>query len=142
MKEACLFRHKALKVCEEHLIRTKCVKKECENRHPRICRYFLRGSCWRGDSCFYLHEHESKSATSNERETQSEKDKSESFQLNQINENNEECANCKCYEALNACDQCGKYFCSDCEFHVNCEWRKWRKCHGVFQEPQLSEVNL
>ena len=88
-------------ICEEHLIGSKYVKKECENRHPRICRHFLKGSCCREILVFFLNEDKSKVIASNERETQSEKDKSESFQLNKINVFNEECANCKCCKAKN-----------------------------------------
>ena len=30
MKETCLFRHKSMKICEDHLTGTKCSNKECE----------------------------------------------------------------------------------------------------------------
>ena len=30
---------------------------ECDkNRHQRLCKYYLKGTCWFGDHCWYRHE--------------------------------------------------------------------------------------
>ena len=51
----CKFFH-AENICEIYLTNKVCWKVKCRKRHPKVCRYFTRGNCYRGETCSYLHE--------------------------------------------------------------------------------------
>ena len=53
-KEYCNFYHSD-KICETYLENGVCWRAKYRLRHPRPCRYFQRGDCYRGESCNYLH---------------------------------------------------------------------------------------
>ena len=84
-KENCNFYHSD-KICEIYLKNGVCWRARCRQRHPRPCRYFQRGNCYRGESCQYLHV-----------------------------SNLQTCENCN-QQVLNRyfCEFCEKNFCSHC----------------------------
>ena len=49
----CPFYH-ADSVCPLYLSKVICWKRECRDRHPKLCRYY--DECFRGSSCRYLHQ--------------------------------------------------------------------------------------
>ena len=47
----CRYKH-VTKVCDDE----KCNQETCQNRHPRICKYYVNfGSCKLGSNCAYAH---------------------------------------------------------------------------------------
>ena len=45
--------------CQEFECSGQCSQgSSCKLRHPRKCRYWLRGDCWRLENCVYLHNEE------------------------------------------------------------------------------------
>ena len=42
MQENCIFSHKSLKICDAHKNGIKCRNNSCNERHPKVCRYFVR----------------------------------------------------------------------------------------------------
>ena len=55
---ACNFLH-ANEVCEEYLTSGSCsLRRSCQLRHPWMCKYWLRGYCWRNNDCVFLHKTE------------------------------------------------------------------------------------
>jgi hypothetical protein len=54
----CKFLHPS-EVCHEFETSGRCSQgSRCSLRHPRKCRYWVRGDCWRLESCVYLHKEE------------------------------------------------------------------------------------
>ena len=53
-KDKCFFYH-ADETCEIYEELGFCFKLVCQERHPRPCRYFRRGRCYRENECKYLH---------------------------------------------------------------------------------------
>ena len=52
----CPFQHPET-ICQRYLEFGKCHSfRTCPNRHPRECRYWKRGECFRGDGCLYLQQ--------------------------------------------------------------------------------------
>ena len=94
----CKFYHPE-SVCGSFLINRLCVKQICRDRHPKACRYWKRGDCWRGQICYYNH------------------------QQNQKQESNKNCDRCNEYSPNTYyCEVCGKDFCPRCtikEAHEN-----------------------
>ena len=90
----------------------------------------MRGTCWRRDSCSYLHENklemagnENEHEINNQDETvkDMEVESSNIANIHHVKEIDEECGNCKSDKVKNECDQCRKYFCKSCEYKVNGE---------------------
>ena len=53
--EGCSFIHPN-DVCQEYTLSGTCSSgRGCWKRHPNKCKYWLRGNCWREDTCAYLH---------------------------------------------------------------------------------------
>ena len=122
MKERCLYRHKSKEVCEETVIGNKCLDPECLKRHPKTCWNFMKGACWRGKTCAYLHYYIPNSGNDAEQESREnimEVDCSDD-NTNE-DETQSECGNCKSNDTKNECDKCGKTFCTKCEYKVNGE---------------------
>ena len=54
----CSFSH-ANDICEEYLYSGSCNRgRDCPQRHPRQCRHWYKGRCWRANNCAYLHKKE------------------------------------------------------------------------------------
>ena len=55
-KGGCDFFHPK-EICKEYLNDKKCDKKDCVDRHPKVCKYWLKSNagCKRGISCDFLH---------------------------------------------------------------------------------------
>ena len=137
MKRYCSYQHKSDKICETHLQGTKCENSECEERHPRNCRYYKRGNCWRNESCVYLHRHGIKDVekhsnannvidqTVNKNEVNdieihelSENEMETDEDMNNIHEQEDENEDgCQCgkeKEIAFKCTNCKKKFCDNC----------------------------
>ena len=52
-KFECKFVHHG-EICKTYLEGKKCNDKNCKNRHPKVCKWWLRGECGR-NNCEYLH---------------------------------------------------------------------------------------
>ena len=50
----CPFYHPT-ELCEKFKGDHICVNFNCRKRHPKKCRYWKLGDCWRGDGCLYSH---------------------------------------------------------------------------------------
>ena len=124
MKNVCSFKHKSVKICESHRKMVKCENKRCELRHPRQCRYFRRNSCWRGESCVYLHE--TSTYVNDERKVDPADDEMndnelELMETSLMDKAERKCGNCKADASKNQCNKCMQHFCSDCEIKINGE---------------------
>ena len=87
-QELCKYYHPA-KICDQWINDDYCTKHNCGDRHPRQCRYWKRGNCWRKDECVYIHK-------KNMRETN-------------------KCDQCKEPTHMSYyCEFCGSNFCSHC----------------------------
>ena len=66
--EECEFRHSEI-ICEKYLQDGKCQRKECPDRHPKDCQYWVKCEigCKREDTCMYLHCNDKKFKLENER---------------------------------------------------------------------------
>ena len=55
-KIECEFQH-VEKICQSFMLDKKCSDSECNDRHPKSCKYWLRDTkgCFRGTTCKYLH---------------------------------------------------------------------------------------
>merc|ERR1712129_249754 len=55
-KGGCDFSHPK-EICQDHLNGKKCDNKDCVDRHPKVCKYWLKSNagCKRGISCDFLH---------------------------------------------------------------------------------------
>jgi len=53
-KTECNFYHSE-SLCEQYIGSGFCSLMSCRKRHPKNCRFFLRGNCTRLESCAYLH---------------------------------------------------------------------------------------
>jgi hypothetical protein len=92
----------------------------CPLRHPRTCKYYENG-CRRSGWCDYLqvsHLKRDKAGNDTEQED-SEKNMEVDCLDDVIDKETKECSNCKCNDANNECDKCGKHFCSKCEYKVS-----------------------
>ena len=46
-------------ICHEYEYSGQCSQgSSCKLRHPRKCRYWLQGDCWRLETCVYFHKEE------------------------------------------------------------------------------------
>ena len=53
--QGCSFSHPS-DICNEYFCSGSCSKGQfCQKRHPRKCKHWLNGRCWRGAACAYLH---------------------------------------------------------------------------------------
>lgn len=54
-KTKCRYTH-SKHICKSHTLNQKCDNKDCEYRHPAVCKWFnSRGWCKRNSECEYLH---------------------------------------------------------------------------------------
>jgi hypothetical protein len=116
-------------VCRIFLKDGKCIERDCSSRHPNKCKYLEQG-CNRGDWCDYLHfnsDHQKgKQYDINDKNENENVNEKVDHDDNEVMENdnaehteiNEKCANCQSGEVKNQCDQCEKYFCTNCELKV------------------------
>ena len=49
----CRFRH-SNQICRTHIEGGKCDTNACQDRHPKVCKWWLQGDCGR-NNCEYLH---------------------------------------------------------------------------------------
>ena len=54
LRKNCKFVHPE-KTCEAYQQRDICSQVNCTDRHPKDCRYWKLGNCFRGNSCAYNH---------------------------------------------------------------------------------------
>ena len=55
-RENCCFEHPE-SLCQTYLRTSKCQSfRSCPHRHPKVCRYWKNGECFRGQSCSYIHQ--------------------------------------------------------------------------------------
>ena len=97
-----------MEICESHRKMVKCEKKRCELRHPRQCRYFRRDSCWRGESCVYLHEPSTN--VNDEHKVYHADDEMNDIELEKIETSltdkaERKCGNCKADATENQCNK-------------------------------------
>ena len=52
-KLECKFAHSG-EICKTHLEGRKCKENSCKDRHPKVCKWWMKGGCRRTD-CEYLH---------------------------------------------------------------------------------------
>ena len=52
-KSECKFAHSE-EICKPYLEGRKCKENACKDRHPKVCKWWLKGGCRRTD-CAYLH---------------------------------------------------------------------------------------
>ena len=91
-------------MCADHTENGVCIKRYCRKRHPKTCRYFLRGFCRRNSSCKYLHSKHNQAQSCNKCE--------------------------KTNEQTYYCEVCGKTFCSQCtveEAHTRNIYKAYEK---------------
>ena len=77
-----------------------------------MCRDFLRGICWRRDSCAYLHCYEPKIGTIDKLVITEDIEYFDTENDIQNIESKLECGKCKSEQAKNKCDKCQKHYCS------------------------------
>ena len=53
-KMRCKFKH-FKEICQNYRTGKKCTNKQCENRHPKTCKWWKRGNC-RQKECDFLHD--------------------------------------------------------------------------------------
>jgi hypothetical protein len=53
-KQGCPYYHPET-FCEQFENEGMCVKLVCRDRHQRICKYWKRGGCFRGETCEFSH---------------------------------------------------------------------------------------
>ena len=142
MKENYPCLHKTPTICEIHKSGIKCESKQCEKRHPKLCRYFNRGFYFKNEYCLYLHKWNNSEILISEiiaaddvdnmevdskveqvESSQRIEDKSDTLENSsyQSKKTSKECDICKCEKAKNECGKCGKNVCSGCEFKFNGE---------------------
>ena len=85
------------KVCDQLNTEGTCRKLNCRDRHPRECRYWKYGDCWRKDDCLYGH-------------TAIDNNKVEAMQIDDVI-----CDRChNATEIRYYCDVCGNNCCPHC----------------------------
>ena len=54
-KSECKFSH-LNEICQQYYEFGVCEEgRGCKERHPNKCKFWLKGDCWRGENCLYLH---------------------------------------------------------------------------------------
>ena len=54
-KSECKFSH-LNEICQQYHEFGGCEEgRGCKERHPNKCKFWLKGDCWRGENCLYLH---------------------------------------------------------------------------------------
>ena len=125
MKETCPYKHGTEKTCDKHSLGKRCLNKSCEKRHPKQCKYNLRGSCWRKETCCYLHGQNPRQKCYHKEDKSEDDDEivnsidvdSDNIVDEMNREMNSKCGKYESAEVRNKCDQCNTYFCYECEFN-------------------------
>ena len=99
-KTKCRYKH-SKHICKSHALNQKCEIKDCEDRHPAVCKWFNKeGGCKRSYECEYLH-----------------------IKLPGVTESNQRytCISCKCTWTDKTCvkehivQNMKKFFCLNCD---------------------------
>ena len=85
-------------MCDDYESEGVCIKRVCNKRHLKTCKYWRRGHCYRGESCQFAHQNLKSSSLTNDQE------------VVEI-----DCEKCGKKSSMHYyCESWGKTFCSKC----------------------------